>query len=745
MGTWHGLVNQPTFHTSTMILLTDGRIMVQEEATNHWHALSPDSTGSYLNGTWSQLADMQYFRRYYASGILKDGRVIVCGGEQNNVGAGDDTNNCQIYDPASNTWTTIAPPSGWPNIGDASCCILPDGNFMIGNINTPACAIYNPVTNTWSSTGSKAVRSNEETWILLPDNCIVTPQCFAPYQSEKYIISTGTWKNEGAIPVSLVNHSMAEIGPGMLLYNGKVIYFGADGSTGHGKTAIYTPSATPAGTGTWAAGPDIPLVGGQVMVANDCPATLLPNGNVLFVGANYLPTTWGSPIYLFEYNPTTNTITQATTPSNNGAQQFWSRLMLLPTGQVMFSPSSNNVQVYDAGGTPNNAWRPTVSSVAQIGSSGVYTLTGTQLNGLSQANIYGDDCYPATNYPLVTLKSGSGNVHFAKTHTFSTMGVATGATPETCQFDAQGILYGNYTLNVIANGISSDNHAFSAAKHGLVMGWKGMNNDQSIWYSYFDGTAWIPQNYVSGVATSHGPSLAFFNGKVYMAWKGMNTDQGIWYSSFDGADWAPQQQVPGVATSVGPSLAVYNGSLYMAWKGMNADQGIWYSHFNGSSWAAQQQVSGVATSVGPSLAVYNGSLYMAWKGMNADQGIYYSHFNGTAWAAQQQVAGVATSVGPSLAAFNGSLYMAWKGMNADQGIYYSHFNGTAWAAQQEVSGVATSVGPCLSVFNGALYMAWKGMNADQGIWYSHFNGTSWVAQQEVAGVATSVGPQMTTI
>ena len=50
-GTWQGLVQQPTFHPSTMILLTGGRIMVQEEATPHWHALTPDSHGSYVHGT----------------------------------------------------------------------------------------------------------------------------------------------------------------------------------------------------------------------------------------------------------------------------------------------------------------------------------------------------------------------------------------------------------------------------------------------------------------------------------------------------------------------------------------------------------------------------------------------------------------------------------------------------------------------------------------------------------------------
>src|SRR5205807_3502479 len=96
-GTWQGLVNQPTFQTSTMILLTDGRVMVQEEATPHWHALTPDDHGDYTKGTWSSLADMSFWRRYYASGVLRDGRVIVIGGEQS--GAGSDTNRGEIYDP----------------------------------------------------------------------------------------------------------------------------------------------------------------------------------------------------------------------------------------------------------------------------------------------------------------------------------------------------------------------------------------------------------------------------------------------------------------------------------------------------------------------------------------------------------------------------------------------------------------------------------------------------------------------
>ena len=58
MGTWTALTNQPTFGASTMLLLTDGTVMCQAEGAKSWWQLAPDVNGSYLNGSWSALADM---------------------------------------------------------------------------------------------------------------------------------------------------------------------------------------------------------------------------------------------------------------------------------------------------------------------------------------------------------------------------------------------------------------------------------------------------------------------------------------------------------------------------------------------------------------------------------------------------------------------------------------------------------------------------------------------------------------
>ena len=112
-------------------------------------------------------------------------------------------------------------------------------------------------------------------------------QCFAPFHGQKYIVSSGVWLDEGSPPVTIVDPVMSEVGPGMLLYNGEVIFLGAANSGGHGKTLLYTAPANPTKEGTWKAGPDIPGVNGQVMVCNDCPATLLPNGRLLFTAAKF--------------------------------------------------------------------------------------------------------------------------------------------------------------------------------------------------------------------------------------------------------------------------------------------------------------------------------------------------------------------------------------------------------------------------------------------------------------------------
>jgi hypothetical protein len=76
-----------------MLQLTDGTVIVQDLTSTNlggWWRLTPDNTGSYLNGTWSPIASLPkgYSPLYYASVALADGRVIIEGGEYNDDGSG---------------------------------------------------------------------------------------------------------------------------------------------------------------------------------------------------------------------------------------------------------------------------------------------------------------------------------------------------------------------------------------------------------------------------------------------------------------------------------------------------------------------------------------------------------------------------------------------------------------------------------------------------------------------------------
>ncbi len=456
--TWTPLNHQPTFGAGTALLLTDGTVMVQQMTsvgygTENWWRLTPDSAGSYQNGTWTQLASMPtgYAPLYYASAVLPDGRVVIEGGED--IGsAGAESTMGAIYDPATNAWTSIAPPSGVVNIGDASSVILANGTLMIG----PCCGqttdyLLNPSTLTWTATGSGKVDGNtEEGWTLLPNGNVLTVDTQTGTNSEVYNPSTGSWSSAGSTAVQLPlggvvqNRQISpEIGPAVLRPDGTVFATGATSNI-----AIYNTA-----TGTWSPSP--PQGFRNSLDAADAPAALLPNGNVL-VDANL--GFFNAPSHFFEFDGTAlNPVPGPPRAANDAA--YIGRMLVLPTGQILFTDSSGDVEIYTAGGTYQSSWRPTISSFPSSVVPGAtnYFLSGTQLNGLSQGAMYGDDSQAATNYPLVRITNNATNhVAYAKTHSHSTMGVATGSAVVSTLFDVPaGIETGPSRLEVVANGIPS--------------------------------------------------------------------------------------------------------------------------------------------------------------------------------------------------------------------------------------------------------------------------------------------------
>ena len=143
----------PAGNNGVMLLLPDGRVLCKSNAGgdsrgNLWDILTPNSSGSYVNGSWTTSSAMSKTRLYFISQVLADGRVFVAGGEYGTGG-----NFSEIYNPLTDTW------SGELNYGkfisDANSEMLPDGKVLGAPVgDRPNTFIWDPVTNTFTPPGT---------------------------------------------------------------------------------------------------------------------------------------------------------------------------------------------------------------------------------------------------------------------------------------------------------------------------------------------------------------------------------------------------------------------------------------------------------------------------------------------------------------------------------------------------------------------------------------------------------------
>jgi Kelch motif len=433
--------------------MTDGTVIAQGGNGSDWWKLTPDNTGSYVNGTWTQLASLasNYDPDANASAVLADGRLLIEGGEYN-FGNFTLTNLGAVYNPKTNVWTPLQPPPGWSYIGDSPSLVLPDGTFFIGDKLVKNVAALNPKTMKWiqGNAPGKSDFNAEEGWTLMPDGTVLTMDVKNAPNSERFFPTLRKWETAGSTIVDLHSASPfgclpfgpngqycyyppGEIGPAILRPDGTVFATGSYTITGGaGHTAIYTPGTELMDPGTWTVGPDFPNGDN----AGDSFAVLLTNGDVLVEGDSGTLYTWDG------------------TNFTAGLSAGGNSLMVLPTGQILLGGS----EVYNSPGTYNPAWAPAITnSPSSVTRGSTYKISGTQFNGLSQANAFGDEYQTATNYPLVRItNNATKHVFYATTHDHSSMGVATGSTPVFTNFDVPaGMETGPSSLVVVANGIPS--------------------------------------------------------------------------------------------------------------------------------------------------------------------------------------------------------------------------------------------------------------------------------------------------
>ena len=272
---------------STSAALPNPLLAARAGATVCWNRLRDAGAGDVLlaSGGTSEIVGFRSLasvagpamvtpRALHAAATLNDGRVLFTGGVD---GAALVTTSCEIYDPATDTFTAVAPLNG-PRAGHAAAT-LPDGRVMVvggttnftdittaaaGSLNTVE--IYNPGTNTWAagpaiggrrlvpsltrlSTGRMLVAGGIEITVLfgIPIGATST------IKAQLYNPATNTWSNAANMPSGRAYHqdSQVTLADGRVLLSGGVLVpdlISAANSASIANADVYNPA-----TNTWVA------------------------------------------------------------------------------------------------------------------------------------------------------------------------------------------------------------------------------------------------------------------------------------------------------------------------------------------------------------------------------------------------------------------------------------------------------------------------------------------------------------
>ena len=468
IGTWTKVTTPaPDANNGGMIVMSNGSLFLHSSSGGTqgdgtiWDILTPDSTGSYINGTWSQSAPMNQERFSFSSEMLMSGNIYVAGGEYGTDGT-QAGYHVEVYNPLTNVWTEATGTNSTDIISDGSCKLLDNGDVIqaLVDVSFPVhCRFYTPGTNAMTTAPSTLHGSNESMWLKLPDNSVLMVD-EGSVSSERYIPSLGQWVADGIVPDSLYDPYGYECGPGWMLPDGRAFFIG-----GTSHTAFYTPSGnnTP---GSWGKGPEVPNGYGMP----DAPGVMMPNGHILFA-CSPQPTQqneFASPTKFYEFNYLDSSYTLVPAPDAGAAtrsicQQY--QMLMLPNGQVLLGLSADSTSqtyyIYTPGSGPLAAGKPIINSIDKLTCT-TFMATGHGFNGISEGAAFGDENECDSNYPIFRFTSG-GKVYYARSYNWNSAGVQRGLSNiDTAYFELPPTMgTGSYELYVVANGIASDSLAFS--------------------------------------------------------------------------------------------------------------------------------------------------------------------------------------------------------------------------------------------------------------------------------------------
>jgi N-acetylneuraminic acid mutarotase len=401
---------QSTREYDAQVRLAGGFVLAAGGYDNGGNILNSAELYSVKTGKWALTGSMFEAREAFPAVVLKSGKVLVSGGYSTSSVV---LASAELYDPATGAWTAAGVLSVARFAHTAT--LLPGGKVLVtGGCTASGCSattavseLYDPASNTWSTTGNlNTARSYHTAVMLKTGKVLVVGGSPGLTSCELYSPATGTWSNAASTNAQRYLHTTT------LLPDGKVLAAGGgNGRYPTNSAEIYDPTAN-----TWT------ITGSMKNGRYAHAAALLPDGTVVVAGGvgqsiscgkactGYIPFSKAET-----YNETAGTFTSAANLSQALAYQS---MTLLSTGRALESGGIGTTSICCVVESVASFYTPltlTFSATSlnfgllQIGLSSpsqTVTVTNVSSHSVSFSSIASSGDYSQTNTCPATLTAG---------------------------------------------------------------------------------------------------------------------------------------------------------------------------------------------------------------------------------------------------------------------------------------------------------------------------------------------------
>ena len=269
---------------ATSTVLRDGRVLVAGGQDPNGAPMASAELYNPATGTWSPTGSLPLPVAQATATLLADGTVLMAGGLTGAVGSLVPTSVSEIYNPATGVWSLTRSPLLTATYAGgaaplASGKVLYAGGLTSTSFTMPATSVaqlYDPATGTWAQTGSLPLGVADFQMSALPDGTVLVAggdtavEGNVTASAEIYQPFSGTWTTIAPMPIGVASAASAR------LANGSVLVAG--GKTSPAGQATNTSQLFDPGTRSWSV-PDL-----MPLASYGATATFLPPGRVLFAG-----------------------------------------------------------------------------------------------------------------------------------------------------------------------------------------------------------------------------------------------------------------------------------------------------------------------------------------------------------------------------------------------------------------------------------------------------------------------------